>query len=147
MTGKVVNRGISPELFDNIVNNNARSPLYQLLKLNLLEVGPGSSRIHLKVEEQHINHWQTLHGGIIGIMVDAAMGAVVRSLGIRGVTIDRITHFLQPAHVGDHVVAEAHVVSAGRKVIIVDASVFKNGGEQIATARSTFYNTGRLLEE
>lgn len=147
MARRVINQGISPELFTNIVNNNAYSPLYQLLKLNLLEVGPGSSRIQVKVDEQHINHWQTLHGGIIGIMVDAAMGAVVRSLGIKGVTIDLITHFLLPAHVGDDIVAEGRVVSAGRKVIIVDASVIKNGEEQIATARATFYNTGRLLED
>ncbi len=146
MAQEVVNLGIDAELFANIVKNNADSPLYQLLRIHLMEIGPGHSRLQIKVDEQHINHWQTLHGGIISIMVDAAMGAVVRSLGIRGVTIDLVTHFLLPAQVGDDVVAEGHIVSAGRKIIIVDASVIQNGRQQIATARSTFYSTGSLLD-
>lgn len=142
---KVINNGLSPELFNNIVEKNAISPLYQLLDLNLLQLGEGSSRLCIKVNQRHVNHWQTLHGGIIGVMVDAAMGAVVRSLGIQGVTIDLVTHFLSPAHEGDTIVVEGRVVSAGRKIIIVDANVTKNDSEQIATARSTFYNRGKLL--
>ncbi|NPV26468.1 MAG: PaaI family thioesterase [Firmicutes bacterium] len=142
---EIANLGISPELFANIVQNNAESVLYQLLGLNLREVGLGVARLDLKVQQQHINFWQIIHGGVISVLVDAAMGAAVRSFGIQGVTIDLITHYLAPARPGDQVMAEGRVVFKGGKVLIAEADVWQNEEKLIAKARATFFNKGPLL--
>lgn len=141
-----VNLGIEPEIFDSITKNNEESILYGILGFHLLEVGPGTAKLDFKVEPQHVNFWQMVHGGVIGVLVDAAMGASVRSLGIQGVTIDLITHYLASAQPGDTVRAEGRIVSQGKRVLVAEAEVRRKDGVQIAMSRATFYNKGPLLK-
>lgn len=138
----VINEGIDPELFQVTVNDFMELPLYQLLGFQLTRVGSGYVQISFKADTQHINIRQSVHGGIIAVLVDAAMGTAIRSAGIRGVTIDLTTHYLAPAHYGDLVAVEGRVVSAGQKIIIAEAEVILNSNRLMARTRASFYNEG-----
>lgn len=142
----VTNLGISENVFAHIVKNNSTSPFYTTLGMHLVALGSGYSELVLTVADAHLNPWHTLHGGIMSTMLDAAMGAVVRTLGFRGVTIDLNTHFLSPAYIADTVIATGKLISHSRHIFIVEAYLSKQQNDKIlATARSTFYNKGNLL--
>lgn len=72
--------------------------------------GDGSARCHLDVSEAHANRHGVLHGGIVSMMLDNAMGATgsltVDETGRAPfLTVSMTTSFVGPADIGKRVTA------------------------------------------
>lgn len=91
------NTGIEPQLFDYINHSINETPFYNLLGIKVYKLGPGLAELETVAESKHMNPLGAVHGGLYMSLADAAMGNAVRSLGIKGVTVDCSTAFIAAA--------------------------------------------------
>jgi len=112
----------------------------------VIDVGQPDQRARawLDVTEHHANRIGALHGGIISMLLDAAMGfsASLRfgdgSAEVPLVTVSMTTNYVSVARIGQRVTATATVVGGGRKLAQVSAEMVDDDGSVIATATGVF---------
>ena len=56
------------------------NPYLKDLGLELLSMENGTAEVGIRLQEQHMNSWQVMHGGIIMTLLDACMARAARSL-------------------------------------------------------------------
>lgn len=139
----VINKGIDEKLFNYISKTVEKTPFYNLLGVYLQALGPGEADICVVSDEKHTNPMGLLHGGLIMSIADAAMGNAIRSLEIKGVTVDYSVSFLSTASLGELIQAQGRVVKSGRNIIFAKSTVYA-GDKLIADIKATFFNTGKL---
>lgn len=139
----MINSGINERLFAIIRDTINTTPYYELLGLELMEIGPGFVEIGTTTRSDHTNPLGLIHGGLFMSMADAAMGNAVRSLGIKGVTVDCSTSFVAAAGMNEFLRARGTVLKMGRNLVFTEARVF-SGDKIIADSKGTFYNTGNI---
>ena len=140
---KAENCGIEESLFKYLTESISQTPFYQLLGVEIIKVGKGMAELAVCANQNHTNPLGAIHGGLIMSLADAAMGNAIRSLGIKGVTVDCSTAFISGALLGELVVGKGRVLKAGRNMIFVEAEVFA-GEHLIATSKATFFKTGEI---
>lgn len=140
-----VNKGLETWLFEYIEKSVKETPFYNLLGIELVEIGPGEAALKVLPTEQHTNPLGIIHGGLLMSLADAAMGNAVRSLGIRGVTVDMSTSFVSSAMIGQEIVAKGNVLKAGRNLIFVEAVVMSSD-KLLVKSSGTFYKTGEMTK-
>lgn len=138
-----VNAGIDEQLFTYLNESFCETSYYQLLGLKLKLLGPGYIELEVKPNEQHTNAMDLVHGGLIMSIGDAAMGNAIRSLGIKGVTVDCSVSFPGAARLGDTITARAKVVKAGRSLIFAEAMVYANE-QLLGQCKGSFYKIGNI---
>lgn len=103
----------------------------------------GSARITLTVEDRHLNRIETLHGGIIAMMLDAAAGFAA-SRGVAGepfqpvMTLSLSTSYVRAAKRGMVVTAIGQRRGGGRSIQYADAVLQDSTGEVLASASGVF---------
>lgn len=110
----------------------------ELSKIGLhmdISEGEGWARGTWKVQEQFIGYDNILHGGVITAILDDLMAHDLYYRDIDVMTVHLEVDFRSPAHVGDELTCEAHVVEPERE-----------GGRSIKTAGS-IYAGDRLVAE
>lgn len=137
----IQNLGVDEKLFAYITNSVSHTPYYNLVKIKLTALGPGKAEFEISPDTQHTNPMGLIHGGVIMSIADAAMGNAIRSLGIKGVTVDCSTSFIASASLSEPLVARGQVVKAGSKLVFTRAEVLSNG-KIVADAKATFANMG-----
>ena len=75
--------------------------------IRLTEVREGFARAEMKVENRHLNAAGVCQGGAYFTLADLAFAAVTNSRGIVTLGIQNSITFLQSAHEGDTLIAEA----------------------------------------
>ncbi len=121
------------------------SPWAQYVGSQLEEMRPGYARLALLIERHHTNFDGSVHGGVIGSLMDSAMGAALHaSYGpddgdVQGhTTIEMNVSYLKGARVGDRVVAEANVLRKGRSLAVGEVEVRHPSGDLAAKGRLTY---------
>ena len=108
----------------------------------VVEIDKGVARVLLDIDDRHINRGDSLHGGVIATMLDAAAGYSV-SLSVDGETLvytstlSLTVNYLSRVAEG-RVVATAKVTGGGRKIVFVDALLSTEAGVPVASATGTF---------
>lgn len=140
-----VNKGIETWLFEYMEKSIKETPFYNLLGVELVEIGPGEAALKVLPTEQHTNPLGIIHGGLLMSLADAAMGNAVRSLGIRSVTVDMSTSFVSSAMIGQEIIGRGKVIKAGRNLIFVEAAVSSNE-KLLVKSTGTFFKTGEVTK-
>lgn len=138
-----VNAGVDEQLFTYIDNSIRQTPFYQLLGLELKLMGPGYVELEVKPTEKHTNALNLVQGGLIMTIGDAAMGNAIRSLGIKGVTVDCSVSFPGAAQLSDTVIAQGKVLKAGRNMIFAEALVYAND-QLVGQCKASFFKVGDI---
>ena len=103
----------------------------------------GRARCRMTLDERHTNRHGALHGGLVAVMLDNAMGAT-GSLAISRetvhpmLTISMNVDFIASAQVGDTLVAEGWIVGGGRKTKFIHGHLHDQTGKLIATGSGVF---------
>jgi uncharacterized protein (TIGR00369 family) len=130
-----------PELMERLHASFRATPLHALLELDYLDDPdePEVTVVSMPVREQAYGASGNLHGGAIATLIDvASASAAARSSAfVPGqntiVTADMHIRYLgRPG--GDMVFARAHVVRAGRQLIVVECRVVDRDDRVIAVA-------------
>ncbi|WP_313804451.1 PaaI family thioesterase [Sphingobium sp.] len=94
----------------------------------------------LLLEERHANFSMHAHGGVIAAMSDIALTNAIRDAReppTPPVTLSLTTEYLAPASIGEWLIAEVTVRSAGRSIAFASAE-FRSDGRLCAIAHGTF---------
>ncbi|MBK7819223.1 MAG: PaaI family thioesterase [Sphingobacteriaceae bacterium] len=118
-------------------------------------IADGEVEYFLKITPDHLATPLSAHGGVISSLADAALGvaglsAVYKENKVVS-TVEYKINFLAPAVVNDELVAHAKVLQKGKRILIVECTIFcenylplggstpKGGGRKlIAKAIGTF---------
>jgi len=106
-----------------------------------LDRGEGRATATMTVGDPHLNPNAVAHGAAVFAMVDTAMGAATVSIlddDHRCATIETQMRFLRAAFPGTVLHAEASVMSAGRRVVHLEAKVTDSSGALVAAATGSF---------
>src|SRR5690348_5840742 len=79
-----------------------------------------------------------LHGGIIAVLLDEAMGKVNRFRGVRAVTAELKIEYLRPVPVGQEIVVEAHEVETNGRNLFHESEIRTAEGLVLARGRGRF---------
>ncbi len=113
---------------------NSRLPgLKDLLGFSSSASG-GFAEVAMELRTPFLNRRGVAHGGVICSLLDEAIGMAVHSvLPVEGraVTAQLNAHFLNPAPPGT-LLARAHVIRAGKRIIVGEGEVHREGGDLVA---------------
>lgn len=121
-------------------------PFMNLMGFEMLDVGPGFSRLSMSWREDLCQPAGILHGGALSSLVDTAIAQSIlltspyREMKAHGawiVTLDLRLKFLRPVAAGK-IFCDAKVIRAGRQIIHADALVSDEYGKQVALGDSMY---------
>jgi len=115
------------------------SPVARLVGMTLVSAGPGLAIFTMETGPQHHNPMGSVHGGILGDLADAAMGAAVISTLAQDetfTTLELKLNFLRPVFAG-RLRCHAKVESRGKTVAYVTADIVNDQKKVVAKAVST----------
>ncbi len=79
-----------------------------------------------------------LHGGIIALLLDEAMGKVCRFRGVKAVTAELNVEYLKPIRVDQDIVVEAYEKEAKERSLIHAGEIRNEEGVVLARGRGRF---------
>ena len=114
-------------------------PLEEFLGFSI-EHDEKSAAASLTLDERHMNPNAVAHGAVAFTLMDTAMGAAVMSVipdDCHCATIEFHTRFHRGAAEGE-LAAEATVLTAGRRVVHLEARTTDGDGRLVASATASF---------
>jgi len=114
------------------------------LQLTLEHIDTGIATISLEVRPEMANPYGNIHGGMMSLVIDEAIGWAVLSLNSENnyTSMSLNVDFLYAIKVGERLKATAEVVRAGKKVINVDCRVYNMEGHLLSKCSSNLIATG-----
>jgi uncharacterized protein (TIGR00369 family) len=97
-------------------------------------------RFRLGPEYQGSN--RVLHGGIIAVLLDEAMGKVNRFHDVRAVTAELSVEYLRPVPVDDEIIVEAQEVSREGRNLTHRGEIRNTAGKVLARGKGRFVVVG-----
>ena len=121
------------EAFENV-------PFAHLIGMELGEVTRGAATLRLAVRDSLRQNRGVVHGGVTASLIDTAAAFAILTLlepGQSTTTIDLTIHYLRPLLNGQ-AMAQARVLRAGRRLIVVTVDVMDEAESLVATALTSY---------
>ncbi len=116
----------------------------QALGMTVVDVGPGTAEVSMKVREDMVNGWGLCHGGLIASLADSAFAFACNSHGVVTVAAGFEVDFLESARLGDELVATAVERALRGRSGLYDVTVRRTSDDTvIAEFRGRSRSTGR----
>lgn len=115
-------------------------PFAKLLGIELEEIDSGIATLAFDIKPELKQNHGVVHGGAIASLIDSATAFAIISLLTpteHATTVDLTISYLRPLTEG-RVRAIARVLRSGKRLIVVSAELFDEGGTLAATALSTY---------
>ena len=109
--------------------------------MQLTEVREGYARAEMKVEERHLNGARVCQGGAYFTLADLAFAAVTNSRGMVTLGVQNSITFLQSAHEGDTLIAEAYETLNHHRLPFCEMRVTNQNGDLLCVVTGTAYRT------
>jgi acyl-CoA thioesterase len=103
----------------------------RMLGMSIVSVGPGSAAVSMTVREDMINGWGMCHGGLVASLADSAFAVACNSHGVVTVASGFDVTFLEPARLGDELVAVAVERALRGRSGVYDVTVSRSGDETV----------------
>ena len=132
------------ESSDNVAELRAKEagePIASFLKMRLVELSPGYSKVVMKLTPEHMNFNGMVFGGIVMAVADQAFAYGTNSLVSPSIATQFNIHLISGAKVGDELVAECRVIRSGRRIGVSEMTVSNQDGKLIAKATGTTVTT------
>src|SRR5512145_3063239 len=116
-------------------------PFVKLMGMRLLSAAEGRSVMTCRVRPILRNSAGTLHGGVMGALVDMSVATALRSvmpLSSRMTTVEYKVNFLKPVGTGT-VTAAGVILRLGRTIAAGSTEVRNADGEVVAFGSATYY--------
>ena len=131
---------LTPEEEQRIREAFESVPFAHLLQLQLGEMKRGAATLHLEVRDDLRQNNGVVHGGVIASLVDTAAAFAILTLLERdqtSTTVDLTIHYLRPLSSGQ-TTAQARVLRAGRRIMVIKVDVLDESKTLVATALTSF---------
>ncbi|WP_134220473.1 PaaI family thioesterase [Pelotomaculum sp. FP] len=133
----------------------AAPPVAQLVGFRVTDVEEGKGTIEFEATKSHANPTGTLHGGILCVIGDSAMGLAYASaleLDESFVTLELKINYLRPVWEGK-LLATGRIVQKGKTIGLVEFDIIDDKEKLVARGSGTFMTlqgdkaSGRLVNE
>ena len=121
-------REICQEMHEN-------DPVCQTLKISLEEVRSGFARISMRLDENMLNAYGTVHGGYSFLLADTAFGFACNSQGEKAFGQSAHITYLTFGRPGELLTAVAEARSSASRTEIFDVTVLGEDGRAVAEFR------------
>lgn len=121
----------------------ARDAFAQHCGFTLVDAGPGTASVAMKVGPRHLNFNGTCHGGAIFSLADCAFGLASNSHGPVAAGIDAHVTYHVAAGAGEILTARAAEVHRGPRTAVYRIDVVRGDGTSVASFTGTVYVTSR----
>jgi len=105
------------------------------LGMRVEAVGPGYSKLSMKIRPDMLNGFKTCHGGVITTFADSAFGFACNSHNEMTVASGIVVDFLAPVYEGDVLQAECREVSLTGRTGVYDIAVTNQRANMVAVMR------------
>jgi acyl-coenzyme A thioesterase 13 len=129
--------------YEGKIVTNSRSPAGNWLKLLLENIEKGKAVIKVLVRSEMTNPYGNIHGGMMSLVIDEAIGWAIVSLeqGNHFTSLTLNVDFLYAIKGGEYLRAEAEVMRVGKRIINVECHVYDMEGKILARANSNLIVT------
>ncbi len=131
------------ETFEGKMVEESRSPAGNWLRFTLERIEKGNAVISLEVRKEMTNPYGNIHGGMMSMVIDEAIGWGVVSLDTenRYTSLTLNVDFLYAVKEGERMRAESKVLRVGKKIINVECHVYDMNNRILARANSNLIVT------
>lgn len=136
---------------DFAIAKQARDTMYEhdaaikALDIEVEVTGVGSAEARFEVRSDMLNGFGICHGGYLFTLADTAFAYACNSCNTVTLAAGASIEFLQPAKLGDQIVAIATERCRGRKTGFYDVAVHNQDGEEVALFRGRSHSTHDTL--
>ncbi len=126
--------------FEALRNHVNQIPMYRLVGMEAVEIGPGRSRFRLPFRKELTQPFGVMHGGALAAIADSAVAVALWGLvGADKVftTIEMKINFIAPVASGE-VIAEGNIVHCGRRTAIGDVTLKDANGRLVGKCLATY---------
>ncbi len=122
---------------------NSKSSAGNWLGFTLEQIEQGKAIICLTVKKEMTNPYGNIHGGMMSMVIDEAIGWAVYSLESEQhyTTLSLNVDFLYAIKEGEKLKAIANVIRAGKKIINVECFVYNDADKLLARGNSNLIAT------
>ncbi len=123
---------------------DSRSPGGNWLQFTLDSIDKGKATISLEVRPEMTNPYGNIHGGMMSLVMDEAIGWAVVSLDTDNhyTSLNLNVDFLYAIKQGERLKAYSEVIRAGKKIIHVECRVYDMQDRLLGKATSNLIATG-----
>ncbi len=142
-------RNLNPAHIEEVTKRACTSPYFRLISLRIPEITWGSSRVHLTVEEKHLQPWGRVHGAVYAALVDvAAFWAVYTQIpeGFGLTTAELKLNYLAPISSGE-LISRGKSIKVGKTLSLGEASVYDENDRLLAHGTATLISLDSLSLE
>ena len=131
---------LNPDYIKRIREIVSTSPYFELLSMELVDVGLGYSSLEIDVTQKHLQPFGMVHGGVFSSIIDAAAfwaiypGIEDPAAGMT--TVDLKLNYLAPAASGK-LIARGRQIKVGRTLGYAEAQVVNQDEKILAHGTST----------
>jgi len=123
-----------------------RDRFTEWLGLQIDEYKRGYCKLHFHVNENMLNGFEIVHGGVLFAASDSAFAFACNSHGNITLALDASMSFTRPAKSGELLTVEAIEVFLGNKIGIYDIRTTNENGELVALFKGTAYRTDKEVK-
>jgi len=134
--------------YEGKVVKGSRSEAGNWMGFKLERIEKGSAEISLPVRKEMTNPYGNIHGGMMSLVVDEAIGWAVISLDAEHhyTSMNLDVDFLYAIKEGDSLIAKSSVVRYGKKIVNAECSVYDKKGNLLAKGHSNLIATGMHIK-
>jgi len=137
---EIENKGLDQDFFEFLCNRYAgHHPFMDTLGIKPIYLGKGTACMQMCPAPNLSSDGGRVQGGIIATLADTVMAAaIITATGRFYRTVDLNMNYLAPCYEETDLIAEAHVIHAGKTMALIEGSLFNKEGKLIAKSRGTF---------
>jgi uncharacterized protein (TIGR00369 family) len=131
-------RKINSEHIKAVIDMINNGPYFRLLSIVVCGLGPGYSKLEVKLENKHLNPFGGIHGGVYSSLIDtAAYWAVYCDLDENTglISLDVNVDNLAPVKDG-FLMVEGRRIKAGKNICLAEAVITDSSGRSLAHGTS-----------
>jgi acyl-CoA thioesterase len=122
-----------------------RDRFTEWLGLQVIEIREGYCKLQYRVNEDMMNGFSSIHGGVLFAAADSAFAFACNSYGMITLALDVSISFTKPAKTGELLKVEAVEVFLGNKIGIYDIRTTNENAELVALFKGTAYRTSSVI--
>ena len=131
---------VNIEYIERLTQMANRCPYFELLSMEIKEVGLGFSMLEINLAQKHLQPFGMAHGGVFASIVDAAafwaIFCGIEDPNAGATTVDLKLNYLAPAASGK-LIARGRQIKLGKTLGYAEAEVTDENGKILAHGTST----------
>ncbi len=122
---------------------DSRSDAGNWIGFTLEHIEKGKAELSMEVRQEMTNPYGHIHGGMMSLVIDEAIGWAVVSLDteLHYTSLTLNVDFLYAIKAGERMIAKSEVLRVGKKIINVECHVYDTEGRVLARANSNLIVT------